>query len=75
MVATVLHTTLVLGSICLLFPAEYADINKTTVDALFALIGTTILTNGLIEAAAAGILVALIGKSLLHVLNRKRRRA
>lgn len=73
-VATVFHTVMVLGSICLLFPAEYASINKTTVDALFALIGTTVVTNGLIEAVAAAILVTLIGKALLHFVQRSQRR-
>lgn len=73
-VATVIHTVLVLGSICILFPAEYASINKTTVDALFALIGATVLSNGLIEAAAAAVLVALVGKALLHFMQRNQRR-
>ena len=73
-VSTVLHTVLVLGSMCILFPNEYAQVNKTTVDALFAIVGTTVATNGLAEAAAAAVLVTLIGKALLHFMERTQRR-
>lgn len=73
-VSTVLHTALVLGSICLLFPNEYAQVNKTTVDALFAIVGTTIATNGIIEATVAAILTTIIGKALLHFMERTKRR-
>lgn len=73
-VATVLHTVLVLGSICLLFPNEYARVNETTVDALFMIVGTTVATNGLAEAVAAAVLVTLVGKALLHFMERNQRR-
>ena len=73
-VGTVLHTVLVLGSICILFPSEYAQVNKTTVDALFVIVGTTVATNGMIEAAAAAVLVTLVGKPLLHFMKRNQGR-
>lgn len=73
-VGTVLHTVLVLGSICILFPNEYAQVNKTTVDALFVIVGTTVATNGMIEAVAAAVLVTLVGKPLLHFMKRNQGR-
>ena len=73
-VSTVLHTVLVLGSICLLFPNEYAQVNQTTVDALFAIVGTTVATNGIVEAIVAALLVTAVGKALLHFMERMQRR-
>lgn len=72
--STILNTVLVLGSICLLFPQDYAQINNTTVDALFTIIGTTVATNGIAEAIAAAVLVTGIGKALLHYMQRNQRR-
>lgn len=72
--STLLNTVLVLGSICLLFPQDYAQVNNTTVNALFAIIGTTVATNGVAEAVAAAILVTVIGKALLHYMQRNQRR-
>lgn len=69
---TLLNTVLVLGSICILFPSEYAAYNKTSVDALFAIVGTTVVTNGLIEALAAAVLVTALGKPLLHFMRRRK---
>lgn len=73
-VSTVLHTVLVLGSICLLFPNEYAQVNETTVDALFMIVGTTVATNGIVEAIVAALLVTAVGKALLHFMERLQRR-
>ena len=73
-VSTLLNTVLVLGSICLLFPQDYAQVNNTTVSALFAIIGTTVATNGLAEAVVAAILVTGIGKALLSYMQRSKRR-
>ena len=73
-VSTVLHTALVLGSICVLFPNEYAQVNQTTVDALFAIVGTTIATNGIVEAIVAAVLTTIVGKALLHFMERTKRR-
>lgn len=73
-VSTLLNTLLVLGSICLLFPQDYAQINDTTVNALFAVVGATILTNGLAEAVAAAVLVTVIGKALLQYMQRRQGR-
>lgn len=73
-VSTVLHTALVLGSICVLFPNEYAQVNETTVDALFVIVGTTIATNGIIEAIVAAVLTTIVGKALLHFMERTKRR-
>jgi len=73
-VGTLLNTVLVLGSICLLFPQDYAQLNNTTVNALFTIIGTTVVTNGLAEALAAAVLVTGIGKALLHYMQRSQRR-
>lgn len=69
---TVLNTVLVLGSICLLFPGEYAQINHATVDALFSIVAATVATNGLAEALAAAVLVTGIGKAILHFMERRK---
>lgn len=69
---TLLNTVLVLGSICLLFPAEYAQMNGATVEALFSIVGATVATNGLAEALAAAVLVTGIGKPILHFMQRSK---
>lgn len=69
---TIMNTVLVLGSICLLFPVEYAQINHATVDALFSIVAATVATNGLAEALAAAVLVAGIGKPMLHLMERRK---
>lgn len=69
---TLLNTVLVLGSICLLFPSEYAQMNGATVEALFSIVGATVATNGLAEALAAAVLVTGIGKPILHFVERRK---
>ena len=73
-VGTLLNTVLVLGSICLLFPQDYAYMNSTTVSGLFMLVAMTVATNGLFEMILAAVLVTAIGKALLKYLEKKQGR-
>lgn len=65
-VATLLHTTLVLGSIYILLAEQYAQAKNVAVSAVFGLIMGTVTASGIPEAIAAVILVTLIGKALLR---------
>jgi uncharacterized membrane protein len=71
---TLMNTVLVLGSICLLFPQDYAYMNATTVKGLFKLVAVTVATNGIAEMLLAAILVTAIGKALLKYLEKKQGR-
>lgn len=71
---TLMNTVLVLGSICLLFPQDYAYMNATTVKGLFKLVAITVATNGIAEMLLAAILVTAIGKALLKYLEKKQGR-
>lgn len=71
---TLMNTVLVLGSICLLFPQEYAHMNETTVNGLFKLVAVTVATNGVAEMLLAAVLVTAIGKALLKYLGKKQGR-
>lgn len=64
--STFIHTFLVMGSISLLFQDAYAEaINANSTSAIFTAVLTVFLTNGLVEAALAAFLTAIIAPPLL----------
>ncbi len=73
-IATMLHTCLVMGSIYLLLAQQYADAKNVAYTAVFGLIMGTVTASGIPEAIAAAILVTVIGKALLRVLARLKKR-
>ena len=71
--ATLCHTILVMGSIYLLLAQQYAQAKNVGISAVFGLIMATVTASGIPEAIAAAILVTVIGKALLHLLERMRK--
>ncbi|MBR3271921.1 MAG: ECF transporter S component [Clostridia bacterium] len=66
-VGSMTNTIFVMGSIYLLFAKEYAAAKNVALSAVFGLVMGTVTGAGLMEAAAAVILVTALGKVLLHV--------
>ena len=73
-VATVMHTLLVMGSIYLMLSQQYAAAKNVAISAVFGLIMGTVTASGIPEAIIAAILVTVIGKSLLHLMARMKKR-
>lgn len=73
-IATILHTVLVMGSIYLLLAQQYADAKNVALSAVFGLVMGTVTASGIPEAIAAAILVTVIGKTMLRVLARMKKR-
>lgn len=73
-IATLCHTIFVMGSIYFLLAQQYAEAKNVAVGAVFGLIMGTITASGIPEAIAAAILVSVIGKSLIHMLARMKKR-
>ena len=73
-VSTILHTILVMGSIYLLLAQQYADAKNIAVSGVFGLVMTTVAASGIPEAIAAAILVTVIGKALIHLMSRMKKR-
>lgn len=73
-VATIFHTLLVMGSIYVLLTQQYAAAKNVAISAVFGLIMGTVTASGIPEAIAAAILVTVIGKALLHLLARMKKR-
>lgn len=73
-IATIAHTCLVMGSIYVLLAQQYAQVKNVAMSAVFGLIMGTVTASGIPEAIAAAILVTVIGKSLLHLMERMSRR-
>ncbi len=69
-VASLTNTILVLGGIYVLFRVPYAAAYGIALDSLFGVLGGVVLTNGLAEAAVAGILTAAIGSALMVVMRK-----
>lgn len=64
--STFIHTFLVLGSISILFQDAYAQaVNAESTSAIFKAVLTVFFTNGLIEAALAAFITALVAPPLL----------
>lgn len=72
--ATICHTLLVMGSIYVLLTQQYAAAKNVAISAVFGLIMGTVTASGIPEAIAAAILVTVIGKALLHLLARMKKR-
>lgn len=73
-VATIIHTLLVMGSIYFLLTQQYAEAKNVAISAVFGLIMGTVTASGIPEAIAAAILVTVIGKALLHLRTRIKKR-
>ena len=69
-VATMLHTCLVMGSIYVLLAQQYAEAKNVGFSAVFGLIMGTVTASGIPEAILAAILVTFIGKALLRFTKR-----
>lgn len=72
--STICHTLLVMGSIYVLLTQQYAEAKNVAVSAVFGLIMGTVTASGIPEAIAAAILVTVIGKALLHLMARLKKR-
>lgn len=73
-ISTLFHTCLVMGSIYFLLAQQYAAAKNVGITAVFGLIMGTVTASGIPEAIAAAILVTVIGKSLLHLMARMKKR-
>lgn len=73
-IATICHTLLVMGSIYVLLTQQYAAAKNVAISAVFGLIMGTVTASGIPEAIAAAILVTVIGKALLHLMARIKKR-
>ena len=72
--STICHTLLVMGSIYVLLTQQYAAAKNVAISAVFGLIMGTVTASGIPEAIAAAILVTVIGKALLHLMARLKKR-
>lgn len=66
--ATLCHTLMVLGLIALLWGPQYAAAIGQSPSALLAYLGLVILTNGLAEMAAAGLVCMALAKAIKPVM-------
>ena len=73
-IATLCHTVFVMGSIYVLLADQYAQAKNVAFEAVFGLIMGTVTASGIPEAIAAAILVTVIGKALIHLLARMKKR-
>ena len=73
-IATICHTILVMGSIYLLLAQQYAQAKKVAITAVFGLVMGTVTASGIPEAIIAAVLVTVIGKALLHLMARMKKR-
>lgn len=73
-VATLCHTLLVMGSIYVLLAQQYAQAKNVAITAVFGLVMGTVTASGIPEAIAAAVLVTVIGKALLHLMERMQAR-
>ena len=73
-IATICHTILVMGSIYLLLAQQYAQAKNVAITAVFGLVMGTVTASGIPEAIIAAVLVTVIGKALLHLMERTKKR-
>ena len=73
-ISTICHTLLVMGSIYFLLAQQYAMAKNVAVTAVFGLVMGTITASGIPEAIIAAILVTVIGKALLHLMAKMKKR-
>lgn len=72
--ATISHTLLVMGSIYFLLAEQYAAAKNVAFSAVFGLIMGTVTASGIPEAIVAAVLVTVIGKVLMPLMLRSRKR-
>ncbi len=68
-VGSLCNTLLVMGGIYVFFGPAYAAAKEIAYDTLLAVIGTTIVTSGVLEAAVAAVLVNAIYKAIKPILK------
>lgn len=73
-ISAICHTFFVMGSIYLLLAQQYADAKNVAVSAVFGLVMGTVTASGIPEAVIAAVLVTVIGKALLHLMARMKKR-
>ena len=73
-IATLCHTFFVMGSIYVLLAQQYADAKNVAISSVFGLIMGTVTASGIPEAIVAAVLVTVIGKSLIHLMRRMKKR-
>ena len=73
-ISTLCHTILVMGSIYVLLAQQYAQAKNVAITAVFGLVMGTVTASGIPEAIIAAILVTVIGKALLHLSERMKKR-
>lgn len=73
-ISTIVHTSLVMGSIYMLLTQQYAEAKNVALSAVFGLIMGTVTASGIPEAIAAAILVTVIGKALLRIQSKMKKR-
>ena len=73
-VSTICHTILVMGSIYLLLAQQYAQAKNVAITAVFGLVMGTVTASGIPEAIIAAVLVTVIGKALLRLTERMKKR-
>jgi uncharacterized membrane protein len=73
-ISTLCHTVFVMGSIYLLLAQQYAEAKNVAISAVFGLVIGTVTASGIPEAIVAAILVTVIGKALLNLMVRMKKR-
>ena len=73
-IATLFHTASVMGSIYILLAEQYASAKNVALSAVFGLVIGTITASGIPEAIVAAVMVTLIGRALLKLAVRMRKR-
>ena len=63
-----------MGSIYVLLARQYAQAKNVAITAVFGLVMGTVTASGIPEAIIAAILVTVIGKALLHLSERMKKR-
>lgn len=72
--SAILHTIFVMGSIYFLLANQYAAAKNVAINAVFGLVMGTVTAAGIPEAIIAAILVTVIGKTLLRLVARMKKR-
>ena len=69
-IGSMTNTVMVMGSIYFLLAQQYAEAKQVAITAVYGLVMGTVTGAGIMEAIAALVLVAAIGKALLHAMSR-----
>ena len=73
-IATMFHTVSVMGSIYVLLAEQYAAAKNVAMSAVFGIVLGTITASGIPEAIVAAVLVTMIGRALLKLAIRMKKR-